>query len=302
MTQTTLSHWQPQFLQHLSHVRHLSEHTVTNYQRDLEILLKFCQQQNIEDCASLNSQHIRALVAKQHRRGLSGRSIARQLSAIRSFYDYLLREKVVKRNPAKGISAPKMPRKLPNVLDVDDMQRLLDISANDLISARDLAIMELLYSAGLRLSELVYLDLSELDLQQGQVRVTGKGNKTRLAPVGSYAVNAISNWLQHRNTLKIKDNEAVFLSRRGTRLSQRSVRQRLQQWGVKQGLEQRVHPHQLRHSFASHLLESSGDLRAVQELLGHADIGTTQIYTHLDFQHLARVYDAAHPRAHKKHE
>ena len=295
----TLSDWLDRFLHHLQHERRLSAHTLSNYQRDLTTVLDFCDKHAVSRWADLNSHQVRALVAQQHRRGLGGRSIARQLSALRSLFTYLLREGEVKQNPARGISAPKSARKLPNVLDVDNMQRLLDMSDADLLTCRDHAIMELMYSAGLRLSELVGLNLNELDLREGQVRVTGKGNKVRLAPVGSYAVKALMNWLKHRNTLNIKDNEAVFLSTRGTRLTARSIRERLRQWGIKQGIEQRVHPHQLRHSFASHLLESSGDLRAVQEMLGHADIGTTQIYTHLDFQHLARVYDDAHPRAHK---
>lgn len=296
----SLAQWQQHYLQHLQHERRLSVHTLSNYQRELSLLLDFSEKQSLDDWSALNSQHIRALVAQLHRRGLGGRSIARHLSAIRSFLNYLVREKAIKNNPAKGISAPKMPRKLPNVLDVDDMQRLLDITACDPLSARDLAIMELMYSSGLRLSELVGMNLGAVDLQHAELRVTGKGNKTRLLPIGSYALGAIQNWLLQRNTLKIKDIDAVFVSQRGTRLTQRAVRQRLQLWGQRQGLEQHVHPHQLRHSFASHLLESSGDLRAVQELLGHADIGTTQVYTHLDFQHLAKVYDAAHPRARKQ--
>lgn len=294
-----LSDWLNKFLHHLQHERRLSAHTLSNYQRDLLNVIAFCNTQSVSNWSALNSHHIRALVAQQHRRGLGGRSIARLLSALRSLFNYLLREGEVTQSPARGISAPKSARKLPNVLDVDDMQRLLDMSDADLLTCRDHAIMELMYSAGLRLSEVVGLNLNELDLREGQVRVTGKGNKVRLAPVGSYAIKALENWLKHRNTLNIKDNEALFLGRRGTRLTDRSIRERLRQWGVKQGIAQHVHPHQLRHSFASHLLESSGDLRAVQEMLGHADIGTTQIYTHLDFQHLARVYDTAHPRARK---
>jgi len=288
-----------QFLHHLNVERRLSPHTLSNYRRDLEQARDFAAGQELSSWRDLTTHHLRALVATHHRAGIGGRSLQRLLSALRSFYQYLLREGVVSANPAVGIRAPKAPRRLPKTLDVDQTAHLLDWDSNDPLAIRDRAIMELLYSSGLRLSELLNLEVSDLDLEDGTVRVTGKGRKTRVVPVGRHARSALQQWLPLRATFT-RQASALFLSRRGERLAPRTLQQRLQQWGSKRGLPMRLHPHMLRHSCASHVLESSSDLRAVQELLGHADIATTQIYTHLDFQHLAKVYDNAHPRARKK--
>ncbi|MFN2308977.1 MAG: tyrosine recombinase XerC [Gammaproteobacteria bacterium] len=290
------------YLDHLRQQRRLSPHTLSAYARDLRGLVAFCVRQGLADWAALDAHAVRAYAAACHREGLGGKSIQRRLSAVRGLFDYLLREQRVGHNPGRGVRAPKAPRKLPSVLDVDQMARLLDLPADDPLAVRDLALLELLYSAGLRLAELTGLDLPDLDLAAGLVTVTGKGRKTRLVPVGRQAQAALRRWLAVRpGLLPAGDTEpALFLARSGRRLAPRSVQQRLARWARHQGLEGRVHPHQLRHACASHLLESSGDLRAVQELLGHADIKTTQIYTHLDFQHLAQVYDAAHPRAKRR--
>ncbi|VDY46132.1 integrase/recombinase [Salmonella enterica subsp. arizonae] len=218
------------------------------------------------------------------------------LSALRSFFDWLVSQGELKANPAKGVSAPKAPRHLPKNIDVDDVNRLLDIDLNDPLAVRDRAMLEVMYGAGLRLSELVGLDIKHLDLDTGEVWVMGKGSKERRLPIGRNAVTWIEHWLDLRG-LFASDEEALFLSKLGKRISARNVQKRFAEWGIKQGLNSHVHPHKLRHSFAAHMLESSGDLRGVQELLGHANLSTTQIYTHLDFQHLASVYDAAHPRA-----
>jgi integrase/recombinase XerC len=222
------------------------------------------------------------------------------LSSLRSFYQFLIRKHQLKNNPAIDIRAPKTARSLPDTLDVDALSQLLDIPADSILAIRDRAMMELFYSSGLRLSELTNLDLDSIDLVENSLRAIGKGNKTRILPIGRKAAEALQNWLSKRDTMAKPDESALFVSNRGKRISTRSVQQRLNYWQQKQGLDQHIHPHKLRHSFASHILESSGDLRAVQELLGHADISTTQIYTHLDFQHLAKVYDNAHPRARKK--
>lgn len=297
-----LGDWVTRFINHLADERRLSPHTLSNYRRDLEQLLLFCRQQQITAWSALTAHHVRGLVAWRHRAGQGGRSIQRELSALRSFFKYLLREGEVTISPAVGISAPKSPRKLPDVLDVDQMGQLLTPPLNDPLALRDHAMMELLYSSGLRLAELVGLDLHDVDIADGTVRVTGKGAKTRVIPVGRLALEALQHWLPKRAGLAPPDQSALFVSRDGARLSHRSVQQRLKQRGLQQGVAVQVHPHRLRHSFASHLLESSGDLRAVQELLGHANISTTQIYTHLDFQHLAQVYDKAHPRAKRQRD
>lgn len=294
--------WVSKYLGHLQNERRLSRHTLDNYARDLHRIVEFCNSENISDWKTLNVHHVRAYVAKRHRVGLSGRSLQRELSALRSFFRYLERERVVFNSPAVGVVAPKSPRKLPDTMDVDQVNRLLTISNVDTLAIRDKAMMELLYSSGLRLAELVALDIADVDFNDNTVRITGKGGKTRIVPVGRYAHQAIKEWLKIRVTLAPVNESAMFVSNLGRRISRRSVELRLRQWGIKQGLNGIVHPHKLRHSFASHLLESSGNLRAVQELLGHADISTTQIYTHLDFQHLAQVYDQAHPRAKKKRD
>lgn len=294
------SAWLQRFEAHLRHERQLAPLTCQHYLRDLALLDQYRQQQRIAGWERIDAQHIRQFVAARHRAGLSGRSLQRLLSSIRAFYRYLLREGVARFDPAAGVRAPKSPRKLPKALDVDQTAALLDLEPDDALTCRDHAIFELIYSSGLRLSETVNLDLDHLDLTQGLVTVTGKGRKTRVVPVGRQALNAIGYWLKLRGQFADAAERALFVSRNGSRLSPRSVQTRLNRLAQRQGLGLAVHPHMLRHSFASHLLESSGDLRAVQELLGHADISTTQIYTHLDFQHLAKVYDAAHPRARRK--
>ncbi len=291
---------QEKFLHHLGAERRLSPLTAVNYRRDLAQCMTYCDGAGIDDWARLSTAEVRGWVAAMHRRGLSGKSIQRALSALRSFYRYLLREQAVVRNPASGVTAPRSARRLPRTLTTDQAARLLDFDAGDPIEQRDRALLELLYSSGLRLSELVQLDLAGLDLSGGLVRVTGKGRKVRDVPVGAKARDALSEWLAVRGRFAALEQTAVFVTRRGKRLGARAVQNRLRLRAAKQGMEVPVHPHMLRHSFASHVLESSGDLRAVQEMLGHANISTTQIYTHLDFQHLASVYDKAHPRARRK--
>lgn len=287
------------FFSHLIHERNLSPHTVTAYRHDLEKLVEFCDAENIPDWRALNCHQVRGFVSSGQRRGLSGRSLRRRLSAVRAFYNYLIREGMLVNinNPALGILAPKSGRRLPATLDVDQMARLLDIKMTEGLACRDRALMELCYSSGLRLAELIGLDVRDIDLSDATVRITGKGNKARVVPIGRYARSALKAWLKERIKYTKGDEPALFVGRRGERLSARAVQLRVREWSQRQGMDTPVHPHQLRHSFASHLLESSGDLRAVQELLGHADISTTQIYTHLDFQHLAKVYDNTHPRA-----
>lgn len=287
------------YLEQLRSERQLSAHTLDGYRRDLGKVLAWCAQQGIADWASLTPQQLRLLLAELHGQGLSGRSLARLLSAVRGLYRYLLREGRCRHDPAVGLSPPKGERRLPRTLDTDRAMQLLDATVgNDAVARRDHAMLELLYSSGLRLGELVGLELADLDLDAGLVRVTGKGNKTRVLPVGRQAREALRVWLRERAQLAPQDN-ALFIGVRGARIHPRVVRQQMRQAGVRT-LGQHLHPHMLRHSFASHLLESSQDLRAVQELLGHADIGTTQIYTHLDFQHLAKVYDSSHPRARRR--
>jgi integrase/recombinase XerC len=292
--------WIARFLANLRVERRLSPHTLSAYRRDLAKLDEFCAAEHIGRWDQLTAHRIRALVAAQHRRGLHGRSLQRLLSALRSFFAWLISHHAMTHNPAVGVRAPKSPRSLPHTLDADQTARLLDITADDVLALRDRAIMELFYSSGLRLAELVRLDLTDLDLRDATVRVTGKGNKTRLIPVGRHARAALESWLAERRAIPGPDETALFVGRSGRRVTPRAVQMRLKIWARRQGLDLNLHPHMLRHSFASHLLESSGDLRAVQELLGHADISTTQIYTHLDFQHLAQVYDAAHPRAKRR--
>lgn len=289
------------FLNHLEQ-RRLSEHTVLNYQRDCEQLLFFLENQSKTDWQSVKPADIRLWVARLHRQGLSGRSIHRMLSAVRSLYRYLNRENRVDHNPALSVQAPKTEKRLPKTLDVDQMNALLDgTSANTFVACRDRAMMELFYSSGLRLAELAALDLREIDFGQQQVHViAGKGNKDRILPVGDKALDALKFWLDKRDQSGLFQQQALFLTQQGRRLGVRSIQKRLAYWGKRHGISEHVHPHRLRHAFASHMLESSGDLRAVQELLGHSDISTTQVYTHLDFQHLAKVYDAAHPRAKKR--
>jgi integrase/recombinase XerC len=292
--------WIDRFLLNKTNVRRLSPNTIEALRRDLAYFQEFCKQNGLEAWEHIRSPHMRQFVVYAHKSGVSGRSVQRYLSSVRSFFRFLLREGIVQANPVVGIRAPKYEKRLPNALDVDQAQQLLNFDPNDPFAIRDLAIMELLYSSGLRLSELVGLSVADVDMGDATVRVTGKGSKMRVVPVGRIALQALQVWLQQRpQWLKDADEHALFLSRDGNRLHQRSIQTRMRLWGLRQNLPGSVHPHRLRHSFASHLLQSSGDIRAVQELLGHANIGTTQIYTHLDYQHLAQVYDQAHPRAKK---
>ncbi len=290
------------FLTHLSDERQLSQHTVAGYRRDLTALVRFLEAGKITDWSKVASHHLRAFISEGHRQGRSGRTLKRQLSACRTFFNYLAREAVTTTNPAMEFSAPKFTPKLPITIDTDQVSRLLEITGTDWHSLRDRAILELFYSSGLRLAELVGSNINDIAFDDATIRVRGKGSKERLLPVGSKAISALKAWLVSRPNLprgEIGEDDALFLSERGARISPRNVQDRVRQWCLRLGISARVHPHTLRHSFASHLLESSQDLRAVQELLGHADISTTQIYTHLDFQHLAEVYDKAHPRAQK---
>jgi integrase/recombinase XerC len=305
--------WVTRFRRYMSSERRLSAHTDSNYARDLAALVKYCDRMALGDWSALDSQHIRTFAAHSHARGLSPRSVQRRLSAVRSFYEFLIRENRqrpgeprtpdesgVTRNPAHDVRAPKAGKRLPETLDPDQMARLLEIAPGDSLVTRDRAIMELLYSSGLRLAELVGLDVGDLDVADRMVQVLGKGRKARKVPVGSVACEVLKKWLLERAALAKPDERALFVGRGGKRLGPRAVQTRVAQWARRQGLSMHVYPHLFRHSFATHLLESSRELRGVQELLGHADISTTQVYTHLDFQHLARIYETSHPRARRK--
>ncbi len=292
------------YLDHLRVERRMSPHTLSNYARDLHALRDWMSAQSIAGWSALGNEQLRGFVAAEHRRGLGASSLQRRLSACRSFFSWLLKHGEIKANPAAGLRAPKAPRKLPQVLDPDEMTRLVEVPTDDALGKRDRALLELMYSSGLRLAETCALCWRDLDLADGVVRVLGKGSKTRIVPVGRHAREALTAW---RVESSVQGEAAhadamrpVFPGRGGNPISPRAIQLRLRQLAQQQGIWKRVHPHLLRHSFASHVLESSGDLRGVQELLGHADIATTQIYTHLDFQHLAKVYDAAHPRAKRK--
>jgi integrase/recombinase XerC len=289
-----------QFLNYLESEKRFSPHTLDAYRRDLDYFIAQFPVTTDADWKQISPQQVRACIAQAHRQGLGGSSLQRRLSALRRFYTYLGRKHSFSENPAVGISAPKKSRPLPRALDTEQAGRLMAGSSKDPLQLRDVAMLELTYSSGLRLAELASLDLGDIDLESGALRVTGKGGKTRELPVGRYALEAIQRWLPVREELLKGTEQALFISRQGKRISHRSIQQRFRQRASRQGLDVPLHPHMLRHSFASHMLESSADLRAVQELLGHADISTTQIYTHLDFQHLAKVYDKAHPRARKK--
>jgi integrase/recombinase XerC len=285
------------FLSHLQVERRMSAHTLDAYRRDLDALAAWAQAQGIDDPLGLQTEQLRAFIAAEHRRGMSPKSLQRRLSACRSFYQWQLKHGRIAASPAAGIRAPKAPRKLPQVLDVDEAVQLVELPTDAPLGLRDRAMLELFYSSGLRLSELCALRWRDLDLADGLVTVLGKGGKQRSVPVGSHARKALEEW---RRESQGQTDGAVFPGRGGAPIGARAVQIRLRQLAQRQGLFKRVHPHLLRHSFASHVLESSGDLRGVQELLGHADIATTQIYTHLDYQHLAKVYDGAHPRAKRK--
>jgi integrase/recombinase XerC len=292
--------WIDGYLKHLGKERRLSPHTASNYSRDIGALADFLERGNVTDWKRVDNQHVRVFAARAHAGGLSPRSVQRRLSAVRSFFGYLVREGIAASNPAVDIRAPKAAKRLPGTLDVDQITQLLQVPGDDALAVRDRAIMELFYSSGLRLAELVGLGLTDIDLADRTVRVLGKGAKTRIVPVGRKACEAIRAWLKERAALAGIDETALFVGRNGERLKPRAIQLRIAQWARRAGLPARVYPHLFRHSFATHLLESSKDLRGVQELLGHADISTTQVYTHLDFAHLARTYDASHPRAKRK--
>ena len=287
------------YLAWLRNEKQYSDLTAENYARDLQRLFELSIDTPLDQ---LMVHHIRRFITQLHSKGLGGRTLARMLSAWRGFFNYLIRDHGLTDNPCAGLRAPKSPKNLPQALSPDEAARLVDLPTDTPEAIRDKAMFELLYSSGLRLAELVDLDLEPMraDISAGEVRVTGKGNKTRIVPLGRFAIAALQAWLAVRGQLAKPDETALFVGQRGSRISPRVVQLRLKQWGVKQGITSNVHPHLLRHSFATHVLQSSGDLRAVQEMLGHASISTTQVYTHLDFQYLSKIYDAAHPRAKKK--
>ncbi|CAG9934370.1 tyrosine recombinase XerC [Candidatus Nitrotoga arctica] len=286
------------FLDHLRNERRYSPLTAENYSRDIRRLFKLA---GVTPLNELKNHQIRRFVAQLHGSGLGGKSLARMLSAWRTFYFYLIRDHQFKDNPCIGLRAPKSARNLPHALSPDEAVRMVELpTTGDILAVRDKAMFELFYSSGLRLAELVSLDPVALDFADAAVRVIGKGAKTRIVPLGSYAISALQAWLALRGQLAKRDETALFVNRNGSRIGSRAVQLRMSGWGIKQGISSGVHPHLLRHSFASHVLQSSGDLRAVQEMLGHTSISTTQVYTHLDFQYLSKIYDAAHPRAKKK--
>ena len=288
-----------EYLQFLNFERGLSPLTRENYARDIKQLIKLADSTTLND---LQNIQIRRFIATLHSKGLGGKSIARMLSSWRGFFEFLVNRKGFSNNPVIGLRAPKSPKTLPQALSIEQAVKLVSIQGDDILSIRDHAILELFYSSGLRLSELVNLNIDAMDFLAGTVEVTGKGNKTRIVPMGSHAMEAIQKWLTLRVNITLKDtaSKPVFIGLQGRRIGARNLQYRLKEWSIKQGINSSVHPHMLRHSFASHVLQSSGDLRAVQEMLGHANISTTQVYTHLDFQHLSKTYDAAHPRAKKK--
>jgi len=285
------------YLNHLAYERRLADLTLKHYRRDLDLLGDLAGERSP---TALQQQDVRRFVAQLHSKGLGAKSLARVLSGWRGFFEYLKHQGLLRSNPADGVRAPKAEKRLPEALSPDEASRLVAIVDDTPAGKRDHALFEMAYSCGLRVSELVGLDIGSVDLASAEVRVTGKGGKTRIVPVGKPALEAVRVWLAVRGALKGSESPALFLGERGGRLSVRVVQTRIKQWATKQGITADVHPHMLRHSFASHVLQSSGDLRAVQEMLGHASIASTQVYTHLDFQHLAKVYDAAHPRAKKK--
>ncbi len=292
-----------QWLKSLRHERNVSPHTSSAYRRDLE---KLHTALNDSDSGTetpwyqLKEADVRRVMGQLRINGLEARSLHRWLSSVRSFYDYMMREGLSVSNPAQNVQAPKREKPLPRVLDADQVASMLDVVCDAPLDIRDHAILELFYSAGMRLSELTELDMEDIALSSGEARVLGKGRKERVTHIGSKAKASLEKWLKVRSNFVGDDENAVFVSQRGNRISQRQVQARIKAWGKRHGLDMPLHPHMMRHSFASHMLESSGELRSVQEMLGHSDISTTQIYTHLDFQHLASVYDKSHPRARKK--
>jgi len=285
------------YLAWLRNEKQYSALTVESYARDLRHLFELAAGTPL---ANLRIHQVRRFIAQLHSTGLGGRTLARMLSAWRGFFTYLMRDHGLADNPCAGLRAPKSPKNLPQAMSPDEAARMVDLPADTPEAIRDKAMFELFYSSGLRLAELVNLDPAQLDMGVGEVRVTGKGSKTRIVPLGTYAIAALRAWLAVRDQLARADEAALFVGQRGSRISPRVVQLRMKRWGIKQGITSNVHPHLLRHSFATHVLQSSGDLRAVQEMLGHASISTTQVYTHLDFQYLSQIYDAAHPRAKKK--
>jgi len=290
------------YLNFLAHERRLAALTIKSYGRDLDLLSSLAREnkKNENALSGLSQTDIRRFAATLHGRGLSAKSLARVLSGWRGYFEFLVQETHLPANPVEGVKAPKAPKRLPQTLSPDEAVSLVSFSDDTPEGIRDRAIFELLYSSGLRVSEVTGLDIDGIDYAGAEVRVTGKGGKTRIVPVGRHAMEAIQRWMQTRATFNGADGEALFLGTRGQRLGPRMVQSRIKHWAAQQGLTVDPHPHMLRHSFASHVLQSSGDLRAVQEMLGHASIASTQVYTHLDFQHLAKVYDTAHPRAKRK--
>jgi len=288
------------FIDHATEEAGLSPATVDAYRRDLQRLQVWCDQHDIAATDALTQSDIRAFAASEHRRGLNPRSVQRRLSALRRFFRYLRREQAISQDPARGVRAPKMRRRLPEVLDIEQVLALINIPDKDELATRDRAMLELFYASGLRVSELAALTWDRVDMREALVRVVGKGRRERLVPMGRHCVSALKRWRSVHGTITGASQERIFTSLKGRPLGVRAIQKRVAYWAKRQGLDRHVHPHQLRHSFASHILESSGDLRAVQELLGHANLTTTQIYTHLDYQHLAKVYDQTHPRAKKK--
>jgi integrase/recombinase XerC len=296
----SLAGWQARFLHHLQHERRLSPRTLESYNRDLDALVRWLSGNGVTQWRQVSQHQVRQYLAERHRLGFSPKSLHRELSSLRSLFRFLMRESAAEANPALGVRAPKIRRTLPATLDADQLAHVIELDDDTPLGLRDRAVMELFYSSGLRLAELVGLNLGDIDLRERMVEVTGKGSKTRRVPVGSQAIEAIGRWLAVRGGMASPGERALFVGVRGARIGRSTIQKMLHHRSIEQGAPRSIHPHLLRHSFASHLLESSGDLRAVQELLGHANISTTQIYTHLDFQHLAEVYDKAHPRARRK--
>jgi integrase/recombinase XerC len=289
--------WRDGYLAYLAHERRLSTLTCQHYGRDIEVLFDLAKEKALN---KLQVHDIRRYIASLHGKGLGGKSLARMLSAWRGFFTYLTRSHGQINNPCVGLRPPKSIKRLPNALSPDDAMRLMEIATGDALAVRDKAILELAYSSGLRLSEITSLTLSSISPAEGQVMVTGKGGKTRIVPVGQRALAAVAAWLPIRATMAKEVEASLFIGRNGRCLGARAIQLRLKSWSLKQQMPINVHPHVLRHSFASHVLQSSSDLRGVQEMLGHASITSTQVYTHLDFQHLAKIYDAAHPRAKRR--
>lgn len=287
------------YLQYLQFERQYSAKTITNYARTITHLLLFLEQHHLTAWTEVTDHLLKNWIASFKRAGLKASSIQLHLSGVRGLFKYLMSKHVVQHNPAEILVSPKQARPLPKNLETDEVAHLLSFIPETEIEYRDKAFMELFYSSGLRLAELTALNVADIDLKQAEVRVLGKGNKERVVPVGRMAISAIRQWYKCRSLFNKYNIDALFISKLGNRLSSRQIQQRLKYWGQRLGLANTIHPHKLRHSFATHVLESSADLRSVQELLGHANLSTTQVYTHLDFQHLAKVYDQAHPRAKK---